>query len=291
MNYRITDCRALGPGELADAMNEAFSDYVTPLQMSEAKFVDFQRQRGFSGRHSFVALNEGKIAAFWFSGQADPTFGNRAYTLSVGTSPDHRRRGLSRRLLQAVVDAQKAEQASGLQLEVITTNDKAVCAYEDFGFFRQRTLRVCKLTKEHLDAAEPGRWTVEDLQLEALPTDEDAYFETRPTPQNARAALVGLRPDIHLIGVREGGELLGWGAAYKDGAVAQIAVHKAHRRRGIGQALLRELCQRTGADQLLFVNVDEEAAGLNAFLDRFGAEDLLRQYEMCLELPALIRLS
>lgn len=281
-------------------MNEAFSDYVTPLRMTEAKFVDFQRQRGFSGRHSFVALHEGKIAAFWFSGQADPNFGNRAYTLSVGTEPEHRRRGLSRRLLQAVIKAQQARQAgqagqagqaSGLQLEVITTNDRAVNAYEEFGFLRQRTLRVCNLTKENLEAAEPGPWIAEGLRLDALPADEDAYFETRPTPQNARTALLGLSPDVHLTGVREGGELLGWGAAYKDGAVAQIAVHKAHRRRGIGQALLRELRERTGADQLVFVNVDEEAAGLNRFLDRFGAEETLRQYEMWLELPAFSRLS
>jgi len=284
MNYTITDCQAFSPQDLRAIMNLAFSDYVTPMHMTDARFLEFQRQRGFSARHSFAALQGEEIAAFWFSSPPNPRYGNRAYTLSVGTHPKHRRKGLSRRLLQAVLEAQKTDAASGLQLEVVSNNEKAVKAYETFGFRHTRTLRVCKLAKEGFAVPAAGRWRAEPLTLEDLPKEEGAYFDTEPTPQNSRDALIGLSPDIHLAGIRENGTLLGWGAAYADGAVAQIAVHKAHRRCGIGQTLMNELCERAGTSQLIFVNIDEAAEGANAFLNRSGAEDILRQNEMHLEL-------
>ncbi|MHA7773180.1 GNAT family N-acetyltransferase [Roseibium sp. M-1] len=280
MTYRFTDCAPLSVKQLCAALNLAFSDYVTPLHLTEAGFIDFQRQRGFSPEHSFVAFDGDDIAGFWFSSPPNPDYGNRAYTLSVGSAPAHRRKGLSRQLLQKVVERQRASRASGLQLEVITTNDKAVAAYEAAGFRRSRTLGVFRLGIEGAIAAGPTDWIVEPVGLEDLPDDERLYVDTLPTPQNSRAALKGLSPDIHLLAVRQAGELLGWGACYSDGAVAQIAVRQDRRRQGIGRALLLALSETAGIDDLRFVNVDTTAATANAFLQKLGAEELLRQHEM-----------
>ncbi|MCX2723116.1 GNAT family N-acetyltransferase [Roseibium salinum] len=274
----------MSPQDLCAAMNTAFSDYLVPMHMSESRFSQFQRQRGFSARHSFVALKDGRVAAFWFSSPPDRRYGSRAYTLSVGTDPAHRRKGLSRGLLEAVLDVQRAEAASGLQLEVITTNAKAVSAYEKLEFQRHRTLRVYKLQKAALQEANSGRWSIGMLEIDELPADEGAYFDTEPTPQNSRSAMIALSPDVHLVGARHNGRLLGWAAAFEDGAVAQLAVHRDHRRRGLGKALLSELATRTRGEQLNFVNVDEAAEGLNAFLGGAGAEELLKQFEMRLVL-------
>lgn len=282
MNYRIADCSTVSPARLCDAMNAAFSDYVVPMSLSRNQFEAFQRQRGFAARQSFVALDGDEIAAFWFSALPDPDNGNRAYTLSVGTHPAHRRKGLSRQLLEAVLDAQRGKGTTGLQLEVITSNLAAIGTYEAFGFRRHRTLRVLKLSGKPADRGSPC--AVEPLTLEDLPASEEAYFDTAPTPQNSRTALRALAPDFHLLGVRRNGSLLGWGAVYPDGAVAQIAVDSRHRRQGIGSALLRALWQSTGEDSLTFVNVDKAAAGVNSFLDGAGAEELLQQYEMRLDI-------
>ncbi|WP_428674492.1 GNAT family N-acetyltransferase [Roseibium sp.] len=280
MTYQITDCRGLFPEQLCAATNAAFSDYVVPTKMSEDGFREFQRQRGFSPAHSFVAWSGKKIAAFWYSSPPNPAYGNRAYTLSVGTDPAHRRKGLSRQLLQSVIKAQTASKASGLQLEVITNNSRAVEAYRSFGFCEQRTLRVCKLPKSALEVPMPEGWSVAPLALDAVPGDTTSYFDVLPTPQNSLGALTALADQISVLGLRRNGELIGWGAVYKDGAVAQIAVHKGHRRQGGGTALLRALGASVKVDHLVFVNVDEVARGLNAFLDRFAAETLLQQYEM-----------
>ncbi len=284
MTYQISDCREYSPPQLCAAMNQAFSDYVVPMQMSERKFVEFQKQRGFSADHSFVALSGGEIAAFWFSGQPNPAYGNRAYTLSVGTHPYHRRKGLSRQLLRRVRESQEAGNASGLQLEVVSNNTKAVEAYKAFGFSIERTLRVCKLPKSGLPDPGPAPWSAGLLTVDEVPEDTSGYFDVDPTPQNSRGALKALEKEVTVIGLKREGRVLGWGAVYGDGAVAQLAVHQDSRCQGAGTALLYQLGRSVESDDLILVNVDEKASGLNAFLDRLGAETLLQQYEMQLRL-------
>ena len=75
MSYQIVDCRSFGADQLCEALNTAFSDYVTPLHLSEKDFREFQRQRGFSAEHSFVAMAGEEIAAFWFSSLPNSRYG------------------------------------------------------------------------------------------------------------------------------------------------------------------------------------------------------------------------
>nr|WP_319387054.1 GNAT family N-acetyltransferase [uncultured Roseibium sp.] len=280
MSYQFTDCSALQPAQLCTAMNAAFSDYVVPLSLTLDKFLDFQRQRCFSAEHSFAAMQAEEIAGFWFSSPPLSAYDNRAYTLSVGTVPAHRRKGLSRRLLQQVIARQKSDGGSGLQLEVITSNDKAVKAYEDFGFTACRTLRVCGISGPRPSGAGHSHFTLETISIDRLPDENSTFFDTQPTPQNGRAALSALREKTCVLGVQIEGRLVGWGASYIDGSVAQIAVHRDFRRRGIGRALLEGLWNATGAEHLTFVNVDVASQAANAFLDRAGVENRVHQSEM-----------
>ncbi|WP_422039023.1 GNAT family N-acetyltransferase [Roseibium sp.] len=280
MSYQITDCSALHAAQLCAAMNAAFSDYVVPLSLTVDRFKEFQRQRGFSPEHSFAAMQGDEIAGFWFSSQPLSAYENRAYTLSVGTVPAHRRKGLSRGLLQRVIARQKADGGSGLQLEVITSNDKAVNAYEDFGFKACRTLRVCGTSGPRPARTGHPDFTLETMSIDHLPEDESAFFDTRPTPQNGRAALRALCEKTCVLGVQVEGSLVGWGASYLDGSVAQIAVHRDYRRRGIGRALVEGLWNATAAEHLTFVNIDVSAETVNAFLDRSGVKDRIHQSEM-----------
>lgn len=280
MPYQITDCQTLEAAQLCAAMNDAFSDYTVPLSLTLEKFVTFQKQRGFSAEHSFVAMDGPEIAGFWYSGAPDTSIAGRAYAVSVGTAPSHRRKGLSRTLMREVIQKQKADGATGLQLEVITTNDKAVEAYRNFGFAETRILRVCKLPADCPGLVSQDGPQLARLTVDELPEDESRFFDARPTPQNGRAALVALADQTHLYGLRGSDGLLGWGAANPDGSVAQIAVRSDQRRKGIGTAILRKLGTSVGAEQLTFVNVDSNASSINAFLDKAGAQDTIQQWEM-----------
>jgi ribosomal protein S18 acetylase RimI-like enzyme len=283
MDFQISDCSGLDPSRLCCATNEAFSDYVVPLSMTETQFRDFQCQRGFSARNSFVAWCGDQIAGFWFSSSPISQYGNRAYTLSVGTLPDYRRLGVSNRLLQAVSEVLRKDAAKGMQLEVVATNQNAISTYEKFRFKAGRTLGVFKVHKDALERSVSPNHQLKPIAVEDLPVDEAAFFDAMPTPQNSRAAIVRLGSKTQLLIARKNGECVGWGAIYEDGVVAQIAVHKNFRRQGIGRAILFELGQLLSVDQLTFVNVDETGNSLNAFLKHAGAEEVLRQHEMHLK--------
>ncbi|MBO6891206.1 MAG: GNAT family N-acetyltransferase [Roseibium sp.] len=280
MALQIADCRDIAPERLCFAVNDTFSDYVVPLTMTESQFVDFQRQRGFSPEHSFVALDGDRIAGFWFSSEPLKSYGNRGYTLSVGTSPQFRRQGISRHLFLAVSKALNVAGASGMQLEVVTSNPNAVATYEAFGFDKIRNLGVFKLPKRNVKTPENQADGVRIEVAENLPSDTEDFFDALPTPQNSRAAVDGLKPNTCIVLAKWDDSLIGWGAVYADGAVAQIAVRRDMRRQGVGRLLLAELANQISSDQFMFVNVDENAASLNGFLTRVGAEQVLSQFEM-----------
>lgn len=283
MNYEISDCRGVEPDQLCPVMNAAFSDYIVPMALTVDRFRVFQRQRGFSPEHSFIARSGSEIAAFWFSGRADARYGSRAYTLSVGTDPAHRRRQLAQRLLDAVVHKQRRDGAAGLQLEVVTSNERAIAAYETFGFRVERGLLVFKVKPG--GPALPGspNLTLEAASPGDLPEDKRLYFDTEPTPQNSGRAIRALWPDVHVLAARAGGELQGWAAACQDGTLVQIAVRRDCRRRGIGRALIGGICRQVALQELICVNVDEDATSLTAFLKDVGAEEILRQNELHLD--------
>jgi ribosomal protein S18 acetylase RimI-like enzyme len=64
-----------------------------------------------------------------------------------------------------------------------------------------------------------------------------------------------------------------------NGDVPLLAVDREARRQGLGRALL-DLAARRAAKPLRIMNIEDEAAGINAFLERVGATRFVRQIEM-----------
>ena len=63
------------------------------------------------------------------------------------------------------------------------------------------------------------------------------------------------------------------------GDLPQLAVRPEARRRGLGTALLHEAAAIAGKP-LRIINVDERDAGIANFLERAGAQRIVRQLEM-----------
>ncbi|WP_420414826.1 GNAT family N-acetyltransferase [Roseibium sp.] len=284
MPIEVTNCSDIAAEDLCAALNLAFSDYVVPLQMDVSAFKDFQVQRGFSAEHSFVARSGNEIAAFWLASAPLKDYGNRCYTLSTGTVPAYRRKGLIKTLFHMVSNACQADGASGLQHEVITTNSGAVAVYEAMGFRRARELLVYKVPAELHSVSVADGFEIRPLPVYDLPAHIEVFEDVQATPQNSRAA-IGSQPETTKImgAFQQDGALIGWGAIYQGGAVAQIAVRKDVRKQGVGTALVGGLARAVDTELLSFMNVDAEATTLTAFLTALGGEEVLRQYEMRLQ--------
>ncbi len=286
MSYSVVQCDSVRLADLAGAMNAAFSDYLVPMQMDEAAFGAMLRQRGFNPHFSHVAVSgQGAIAAFWLAGAPSWAYGNVAYTISTGTLPDHRRKGLLKQLFASVRNQLAKAGAKTIQLEAITGNKRAVDAYLGLGFVPRRKLLLIRAGKSGIVRGGNDAIRIAPAAAVDLPKDTGDYFTSLPTPQNSRAALVAARGKISVLGAYRRAALAGWGAVDPiAGSVAQIAVHKTYRRQGIGTSLLNAIAEETGQASLVFVNIDQDDPGLLAFVEAHGGVSFLSQHEMVYDL-------
>jgi ribosomal protein S18 acetylase RimI-like enzyme len=70
----------------------------------------------------------------------------------------------------------------------------------------------------------------------------------------------------------------------ESGDIAQMAVSKDFRGKGVGSVLMKEMSKRTDRGRLAVLNVDAHSTGTIEFLKALGFKNFVGQYEMILEL-------
>ena len=68
------------------------------------------------------------------------------------------------------------------------------------------------------------------------------------------------------------------------GRLAQLAVHRDHRRKGIGTRLLIEMQKDSTENNLQVINLDESMTESVVFFQNRGFKKVLGQYEMLMEM-------
>jgi len=203
----------------------------------------------------------------------DYTFdGQTAYDSGTGVVPSHRRRGLGRDMMQFILPHLRDAGARRYLLEVIETNIPAVALYESLGFTTVRSLTCWKYART-------------SAQTTIRPIDADwELFETfrdvAPSWQNIEVSIRRARDPHVILGAFDGDQLAGYAIVFPlTHDLAQLAVRRTHRRRGIGSALLdRAAAEAEGTLRIL--NVDARDEAIDAFLRARGAEQYIRQREM-----------
>jgi ribosomal protein S18 acetylase RimI-like enzyme len=111
-------------------------------------------------------------------------------------------------------------------------------------------------------------------------------------PLNLEGAGPGHGDEVNQVLCYRDGELIGF-VSLEDGQPLEVCgmVHPAHRRTGIGRALLaaaQEECRRRGLHSLLLV-CDEAARSGRAFVAAMGAQYRFSEYRMVLDVAAISR--
>ncbi|GAA4433030.1 GNAT family N-acetyltransferase [Pontibacter saemangeumensis] len=284
-DFRFTFLTEKELPELHEAFLQAFADYLVPIQLSAAQFKTKIKREGIAPSFCAAAYVGTEMAGFILTGLGEWQGMPTAYNAGTGVLPQFRGYNLTQQLYAYLLPKLRESGVEQCLLEVIQENAPALRAYKAVGFKVTRTLDLLRAKKGELllKVEEPEHITI------AATTKPDwktyaCFRDGEPSWQNSAEAIRKSPDEKVMLEARDlGQEAVGHILFFPNtGSVAQFAVDRRSRGKGIGTALLREAVQRSAAPSLMFVNIDTAATSLLSYLERRHFKLVLRQYEMLL---------
>jgi len=130
-----TAFKAIRLRALLDTPTAFGSTHAKEIQLSDA---DWQRRAvQWNGERSvgYLAVDD-QITCGIAACYLDIDDATKAHLVSMWVAPTHRKSGVGKRLVNAVIDWALSKQASALYLMVTCNNDPAIAFYERLGFVR-----------------------------------------------------------------------------------------------------------------------------------------------------------
>lgn len=271
--------------QLYSTHHRAFKDY--PFQWSPEALKRTMQRRGYVPDLSFGLFHNNELVSFTMNGIGLFNGQQTAYDMGTATLEDYRGRGLASKVFEWAIHTLKHAGVKQYLLEVLEENDTAVSVYERQGF---KVTRKFDCFRENMSAlaltdvpAIPDV-TFKRIGLDALEQMKQMCDFT-PSWQNSFDALHRSPDDFVTMGAFYEGALAGFGVIEPDsGDVPLLAVTKDMRRKGLGRALLAELCRANQATVLKVVNIEQNQDAALGFIKACGISKIVSQFEMIKEL-------
>lgn len=283
-NSPIT-CRYLNENDFSNvhkAFLEAFSDYLITFQLTPLQLERHITLNAVDLNRSVGCFQDEKMVAFTMNGFGEWNGKSTIYDAGTGVVPTLRRQGLSRAMFELIFPMCEERGIEQCLLEVITENEKAVKLYEDLGFYPVRKLLLLE-TKDPLKIPAGTDDGVEIREIKTPDWDHLVTFWDGETSWQNSVEAVDRSMDLKtILGAFIEGECVGYVIFSTNlGKIAQLAVKKAFRNRGVGSALLLEIrsCTSEG-ESIQVINIDDSLTEAVRFFRNRGFGELLSQYEM-----------
>lgn len=277
-------CRFLNEGyfdQLYRAFSEAFSDYVIPFALTEQQFRNHLNLTGVDLTRTVACVKDEQIVGFSLNGFGMWDGKLTAYDAGTGVIPGHRRQGISEEMFRVMLPEFERDGVEQILLEVITTNTNAIKLYEKLGFRSGRLLALLQRDEPlEVKADPPGIQLRPIVELDwALLS---SFWDSSPAWQNSLEAIERSTKLKRIVGAFSGDRCIGYVIfSEKFGRIAQLAVDRDFRRRGIGTALLGVVQSQTLAGySLQVINIDTTLKNAMAFFEKLGFYQRLNQHEM-----------
>ncbi|WP_343668656.1 GNAT family N-acetyltransferase [Chitinophaga sp.] len=274
MLYRFHDLKGIGTGQLCRVFNEAFSDYVIPMQLTVSLLQQKMAGESIQLDCSAGASQGNELCGFILHGR-DESCPEVLYNGGTGVVPMARGHHLVQELYEHFIPKYQQQGVKEILLEVIASNQKAIKAYKNAGFQHQRNFLCFK-------GEVPVKKSEFLIQKSPLPSEIllAPFADQVPSWSNSIASVRREKQHTTTWVALLEHEIVGYISVFlASRRIRQIGVRKDMRRKGIGTALMQQAAEALG-NPFTLVNVDEENKGLIKFLAHIGMTQILTQYEM-----------
>lgn len=278
------ECRFLDEGyfeELYRAFAEAFSDYVIPFALTEQQFRNHINLTGVDLKRTVGCLSGGKLIGFSLNGFGVWDGKLTAYDAGTGVIPAERRQGISEDMFELMLPEFRRAGVQQFLLEVITTNSNAINLYKKLGFEPNRLLTLLQCDSPVAISEKAANFTVREIETLDWPT-LSSFWDAKPAWQNTMEAIERSTNRKRSLAAFDGKRCVGYVVfSNRFGRIAQIAVDREYRRRGIGTALLSGVQNETASGfSIQVINIDTELRNAMSFFEKLGFYQRLDQHEM-----------
>lgn len=266
---------------LYHAFIAAFSEYVMPFDLSEVQFRNHIVLNAIDLERSIGCFENGQIVGFTLNGFGKWNGFETVYDAGTGVLPMHRQRGIGRSMFETMLPKWEQCKIKQYLLEVAVNNEKAVGLYQKLGFERKRELSLLEC---------PGEMQLSDTSTAFELRDFDqvnwgllrSFWDCVPSWQNSPDAIDRSRDKKQFIGAFEDTRCIGYIVYSKNvGRVAQLAVDRHYRGRGVASLMLTFMAQDTESDgPFSVINVDSSDTKTLEFDAKRGFSEKLRQFEI-----------
>jgi ribosomal protein S18 acetylase RimI-like enzyme len=266
---------------ILEVFNLSFSDYLIPLRLTKEQFEDKVKSESIKLELSVGAFDDGQLVALILHGYDVVDNLKVVYNAGTGVIPTKRGNGLTAKLYEYVLPIFYKNDIDKILLQVITTNAVAIKIYKSIGF---SIVKEVDCFKGSLAISK----SINDFEISPLLFYDwqvlKSFWDLEPLWQNSITAVEKLKDSNVSIGVFEHGELLGY-AIYNPviKRIHQIAVHKNHRKRGVGLRLVKHI-STLNTEGVSVLNIDHSSKDILKFMTNIGLKVFIKQYEMELNL-------
>lgn len=268
--------------EVLDAFEAAFADYA--VSFSRDQLESMLQRRGFTPALSAAVVNDGSIIAFVLNGVAEYHGKLTAYDIGTGTLPEFRGRRLTDRLIEHCREEFSLAGVQSCLLEVLSNNEPAIAIYKRQGYSvtREFICHTAQASELRVTPAEHPICKISEADVDAI-EPLAGFCDFVPSWQNGMASIrrgyTRLRCFLAIVDGEE--SPVGYGVIDPtQGDIAQIAVARNWRRKGVARSLLAEMLGCNQATVVKALNIESTCRSLPAFLSAFGIGESSRQFEM-----------
>ena len=278
----IRNLTAVTDTQLHEAFLSAFSDYEIKIDMPFEKFKSITYAKDYLPKLSVGSFEGDELTGFILLGYRLINGVKTVYDIATGVTSGHRGTGVGSLLLKELLQRLKKSDISRFYLEVLENNTAAKHLYDKFGFTVCRRLACYEAERDAitLDTAANCSFDIGSDSAVLKKANPFYYNSYNLTWQNTVDTWSNSEAEHDLITLKDGGKLAAYGIIHRaGGSVLQFGLHPDHRDDKTADFLLKLLIERTDAEIIRFINL-EEGCRLCSYLEDSGFKNHVNQFEM-----------